>query len=64
MSWVNISLEGWVGKTIKQVETDAVDLVRITFTDDSVRELWAKADMLNHPYICEDDFFWNWDCET
>lgn len=31
-----------VGKTIKSINTSAVNVLRITFTDDTTLELWAE----------------------
>lgn len=31
------------GKTIKQVDTGAINVMRLTFTDDTTLEVWAES---------------------
>jgi hypothetical protein len=38
----NIQESDLVGKTIKSVDVSAVNLLKLTFTDDTTAELWAE----------------------
>lgn len=34
--------EHWVNKTIQSVDTDSINVVRVTFTDNTTSEIWAE----------------------
>ena len=49
MAYRKIEDQDLVGKTIKSIDTTAVNVLKLVFTDDTSLELWAE-DAVNTPY--------------
>lgn len=43
--------EAFVGKTVKEIDTQAINVVKIFFTDGSTYEIWAEEEHFGIPVI-------------